>query len=99
MATLTPEAQAVFGATYTNPDELWLGVFFTPTEARLAAGRAFLKRFRVRAADRDPEVSDKVAPTQIEWTYEDPYAAVMPIKDHLAFYPDRVDAIEERRGG
>ena len=29
------------------------------------------------------------------WTYEDPYAAVAPIKDHLAFYPDRVDAIEE----
>ena len=32
------------------------------------------------------------------WTYEDPYAAVAAIKDHLAFYPDRVDAIEERRG-
>jgi uncharacterized protein (DUF427 family) len=30
------------------------------------------------------------------WTYEDPFAAVVKIKDHLAFYPDRVDAIEER---
>src|SRR6202051_4694038 len=30
------------------------------------------------------------------WTYEAPYAAVSEIKDHLAFYPDRVDAIEER---
>jgi uncharacterized protein (DUF427 family) len=29
------------------------------------------------------------------WTYEDPYAAVLPIKEHLAFYPDRVDALEE----
>jgi uncharacterized protein (DUF427 family) len=28
------------------------------------------------------------------WTYESPYAAVEPIKDHLAFYPDRVGAIE-----
>jgi uncharacterized protein (DUF427 family) len=28
------------------------------------------------------------------WTYETPYAAVADIKDHLAFYPDRVDAIE-----
>jgi uncharacterized protein (DUF427 family) len=28
------------------------------------------------------------------WTYEAPYDAVSPIKDHLAFYPDRVDAIE-----
>ena len=30
------------------------------------------------------------------WTYEAPYAAVAEIKDHLAFYADRVDAIEER---
>ena len=30
------------------------------------------------------------------WTYEAAYAAVAEIKDHLAFYPDRVDAIEER---
>jgi uncharacterized protein (DUF427 family) len=28
------------------------------------------------------------------WTYESPYAAVADITDHLAFYPDRVDAIE-----
>lgn len=32
------------------------------------------------------------------WSYEAPYAAVAVIKDHLAFYPDRVDAIEERPG-
>jgi uncharacterized protein (DUF427 family) len=30
------------------------------------------------------------------WTYEAPYPAVAPIKDHLAFYPKQVDAIEER---
>jgi pimeloyl-ACP methyl ester carboxylesterase len=66
MATLTREAQAVFGSTYANPDELWLGVFFTPTEASQAAGRAFLKRFRLRQQDRDPEVSEKVAPAQID---------------------------------
>ena len=29
------------------------------------------------------------------WTYESPYDAVAAIKDHLAFYPDRVDAIEQ----
>jgi uncharacterized protein (DUF427 family) len=29
------------------------------------------------------------------WTYEAPYAAVAEIKNHLAFYRDRVDAIEE----
>ncbi len=27
------------------------------------------------------------------WTYEAPHAAVAEIKDHLAFYPDRVDSI------
>ena len=30
------------------------------------------------------------------WTYEAPYDAVAIIKDHVAFYPDRVDSIEER---
>jgi uncharacterized protein (DUF427 family) len=33
------------------------------------------------------------------WTYESPYAAVAEIKEHLAFYPNRVDSIEERREG
>src|SRR5882757_3106173 len=55
MASLTPEAQAVFGSTYANPDDMWLGVFFTPTEKSQAAGRA-LKRFRLRQEGRDPEV-------------------------------------------
>jgi uncharacterized protein (DUF427 family) len=27
------------------------------------------------------------------WTYESPYDAVAQIKDHVAFYPDRVDSI------
>jgi uncharacterized protein (DUF427 family) len=30
------------------------------------------------------------------WSYESPYEAVSEIKDHLAFYPNRVDSIEER---
>jgi uncharacterized protein (DUF427 family) len=34
--------------------------------------------------------------TNAVWTYEGPFAAVGDIKDHLAFYPDRVDAIEEQ---
>jgi uncharacterized protein (DUF427 family) len=32
--------------------------------------------------------------TNAVWTYEAPYAAVAAIKDHLAFYPDRVDAVK-----
>ena len=30
------------------------------------------------------------------WTYERPYDAVAEIRDHVAFYPERVDAIEEQ---
>jgi uncharacterized protein (DUF427 family) len=30
------------------------------------------------------------------WTYEAPFEAVAAIKDHLAFYPARVDSIHER---
>jgi pimeloyl-ACP methyl ester carboxylesterase len=66
MSSLTPEAQKIFGATYDEPDHLWLNVFFTPSERSQAAGREYLKRFRLRTKDRDPEVSDKVAPAQIE---------------------------------
>lgn len=34
--------------------------------------------------------------TNAVWSYEAPYGAVAAIKDYLAFYPSRVDAIEER---
>ena len=30
------------------------------------------------------------------WTYEQPYDAVAAIREHVAFYPDRVDSIELR---
>jgi uncharacterized protein (DUF427 family) len=33
------------------------------------------------------------------WTYETPFGAMAPIKEYVAFYPDRVDAIEERPSG
>src|SRR2546425_8591932 len=66
MATLTPEAQKIFGTTYKEPEELWLKVHFTDSEASQAAGREFLKRFLRRTENRDPEVNEKVAPAQIE---------------------------------
>ena len=66
MAALTPEAQEIFGATYEEPDNLWLRVHFSPSERSQAAGRDFLKRFRLRSEGRDPEVSEKVAPAQLE---------------------------------
>jgi pimeloyl-ACP methyl ester carboxylesterase len=66
MASLTPEAQQIFGASYEQPDHLWLAVHFTSSEASQTAGRGFLKRFRLRKENRDPEVNDKVAPAQLE---------------------------------
>ena len=62
---LTPEAVAIFGATYNPPENLWLKVFFTESEKSQAAGREFLKRYMSRMEDRDLPVSDKVAPAQM----------------------------------
>jgi uncharacterized protein (DUF427 family) len=39
-------------------------------------------------------LGDKRAENAV-WSYESPYDAVSSIKDHVAFYPERVDAIEE----
>jgi pimeloyl-ACP methyl ester carboxylesterase len=86
MSGITPEGQAIFGASYTQPDDLWLKVFFSPSDESQAAGHAYLKRFRQRITDRDPEVNDKVAPAQIEaimkWGVpgEDSYAYLEAIK-------------------
>lgn len=66
MASLTPEAKRIFGARYDDPDHLWLKVFFSPSQASQTAGRAYLKRFRLRLDGREPEVSEKVGPAQLE---------------------------------
>jgi pimeloyl-ACP methyl ester carboxylesterase len=70
MATLTPEAQTAFSARYAHPDDLWLNIFFTPSKASQAAGRAFLRRFRERVVNRDPEVDREVEPAQITAIYK-----------------------------
>jgi pimeloyl-ACP methyl ester carboxylesterase len=70
MAALTPEAQAAFGGKYAHPDDLWLKVFFTPSDASQAAGRAFLRRFRQRTLNRDPEGGREVEPAQIIAIYK-----------------------------
>jgi pimeloyl-ACP methyl ester carboxylesterase len=66
MASLTPEAKRIFGAHYDEPDHLWLKVFFSTSQASQSAGRAYLQRFRLRVDGREPEVSDKVGPAQLE---------------------------------
>ncbi len=44
--------------------------------------------YSVRAGERRAE--------NAVWTYETPFESVASIKDHVAFYPNRVDAIEEQ---
>jgi uncharacterized protein (DUF427 family) len=44
--------------------------------------------YSIRAGGRDA--------TNAVWTYEAPYDAVGSIKSYVAFYPDRVDRIEEQ---
>jgi uncharacterized protein (DUF427 family) len=39
-------------------------------------------------------VGDRISENAV-WTYEAPYEAVAPIKSYLAFYPNRVDLIEQ----
>jgi uncharacterized protein (DUF427 family) len=39
-------------------------------------------------------VDDRTAENAV-WTYEQPFPAVAPIAGHLAFYPNRVEAIEQ----
>jgi pimeloyl-ACP methyl ester carboxylesterase len=84
MEGLTPGAQAIFGASYNPPENLWLSVHFTQSDRSQAAGRAFLQRFLSRT-DRDVPVADTVAGAQIEalghWgkSRPDPYGYLQDI--------------------
>lgn len=40
-------------------------------------------------------VADGRSAENAVWSYEQPFPAMAEIKDYLAFYPNRVDAIEE----
>ena len=64
MDTGTPEGKDIFGTTYSNPDDLWLRVQFTPSEASQSKGREFVKRFRLRTENRDPEMTQEGALAQ-----------------------------------
>src|SRR5256712_10553747 len=64
-ASLTPEAQDIFGAKYDPADELWLRVLFTPSKQSQAARRKYLERQRARKEKRDPLPNEKDAPVQV----------------------------------
>src|ERR1700689_5091250 len=66
MELMTQVAKRIFVAPYDPPEHIWLAVKFSPSAAGQAAGREFLKRTHLRQEGRDPEVSDKVSPAQLE---------------------------------
>src|ERR1700732_866313 len=66
MESLTQVAKRIFGAVYDPPENMWLAVLFSPSEAAQAARKEFLKRKHLRQEGRDPEVNDKVSPAQVE---------------------------------
>jgi len=47
-ASLTPEAEKIFGSDYDPADEFLLRVFVTPSEGSQAAGRKYLEQQRTR---------------------------------------------------
>jgi hypothetical protein len=54
---MTQVAKRIFGAVYDPPENMWLAVLFSPSEAAQAAGMEFLKRKYLRQEGRDPEVN------------------------------------------
>src|SRR6266852_4005752 len=62
---MAQRAAAFFGARYNPADELWLRVFFTPSERSQAAVRKDLERQRARKENRDPLPNEKIAPAQV----------------------------------
>ena len=54
--------------------------------------------FKGKATYYSLRVGDRVVPDSV-WTYVDPHDAVAPIKDHVAFYVDKMDSVEVHRVG
>jgi len=59
------QSSAIFGASYDEPEHLWLSVHFTPSQKSQAAGLAFLAR-KLRRQDRDPDVNEQTVTAQLE---------------------------------
>ena len=79
----------VVGEAFSHKEapDVRLPLFFTPSEASQAAGRAFLKRAAARTVDRDPDSTEAVSNPQakalIDWCADkDAGPAVLKAIDH-----------------
>src|ERR1700692_370843 len=66
MESMTQVAKRICGAVYDPPENMWLAVLFSPSEAAQAAGKEFLKRKHLSGGGRGAEVHAKVSPAQVE---------------------------------
>ena len=73
---------------YIPRQDVDMGLFAKTTTATYCPYKGDASYYSVRIDDR--LVADAA------WSYEEPFEAMAAIKGHLAFYPDRVEAIEER---
>jgi pimeloyl-ACP methyl ester carboxylesterase len=65
MAAFSPKVQEIFGRLKSKPAERALELFFSPSAASQAAGKAWLGRILARQVDREPEASPQVAGAQL----------------------------------
>lgn len=69
-ARFSPAVEHIlFAKKYEPREELFLDLFFSGSSDSQSAGRSFLARLRERKENRDPAISDKVAPAQIGAIY------------------------------
>jgi pimeloyl-ACP methyl ester carboxylesterase len=65
MAAFSPKVQEIFSRLKSKPAERALELFFSPSAASQAAGKAWIARILARQADREPDASPQVAAAQL----------------------------------
>jgi uncharacterized protein (DUF427 family) len=85
---LTLREAAIPPVQYIPREDVDMALLERTSHATYCPFKGDASYYSIRAGDRLSE--------NAIWTYETPYEAVTAIKDHLAFYPSRVDSIEEQ---
>jgi uncharacterized protein (DUF427 family) len=86
-STLTLQESTYPPVQYIPRDDVDLSLLEASTEQSYCPYKGEAGYFSIR-------VGDKFAENAI-WTYEAPYDSVSEIKDHVAFYLDRIDSFEQ----
>jgi len=90
----TTDALTLREASY--PRVLYVPVADVDASLLRPSGRRTYCPYKGRAAHHSLQVGDHVA-KDAAWSYPQPHRPVAAIKDHVAFHPDKVSAIEVHR--